>query len=1436
VNKTLKHWLETTPRRLDTLIVGALLLFNLFVLVFTSLVLMASRQQYEQRAYEMTDSTVDAVDRSLVGMVYSVDLALQGVVDELERELAQRRRDPRAINAVIARYQARVPAIEAIRVAAADGVVHYGKGVAEAGDPNWADRDYFRYLREHPAAGLQITSARLGRISKLPVVVFARSFRDPAGRFAGVVSAPIELATLQQMLSRFRLGEYGTVVLRDADLGLVVRHPQATGESYGQIGNRNVSVELRSRIAAGDLQGSFHTQSASDRHERIVAYRRVEATAMTIIASQRVDDYLAGWYAEARRALAGVLVFVLFSCAVGVLALRLLVRMQREGQRNRLYLLQASDGIHILDQHGKLVEASEQFCRMLGYERAELIGRCVTEWDVEWPADYLLNERFPLMLRQQLADPMETRHRRKDGSVIEVEISSVGFEADGERFLYAASRDIGERRRQQALLASQEARLRESEELYRQLLDNLPTGILHYDPQLKVTYTNRRFEEIMALPPGQVVGLDCHSLRDQGPMVALQAALAGEPGYFEGRYTATHSDRSLWASMSCAPVRDLDGQVTGGIAIIDDITERTESAALERRLRDSLISLNRIAASLHLPVAQQLQQALELGRSHFELAFAMLGEIGGTHYRIVAHVGTGEALYDGAAFDFVPSLCRLTFDGGEVLAIADLEQTGLDTHPCCAAFVPRAYIGAPLTVAGHGYGTVCFCAPTPFGREFDSADREFVGLLARWIGSVLEREQARQQLAASEASLQAIVDNEPECVMVVANDGTVLQMNRAGLAMLEVESVEEVNARGLLDFIAPESREAFVEFNRRVVRGENGALEFALVGAHGTRRWLDTHATPLRDQHGEITALLGVTRDMSAVRAHQQQLEFLAHYDALTKLPNRALLSDRMAQALVLSRRNHHLTAVCYLDLDGFKAINDAFGHEAGDALLVEVAQRLRDTVRASDTVARLGGDEFVLLLVGVESRDECERTVDRVLRALAAPIRLDDRECYVSGSIGITVFPDDDNDPDTLLRHADLAMYSAKQAGKNRHLRYDASGDHRALARRETARAVIEGLDGGEFQLHYQPIVDLRERRVLAFEGLLRWLHPQAGMLLPGEFLPNVIDSETGLVLERWVLSEGMRQLVQWRAAGITQRLALNVSGSYLLSSSFVEELGALLAAHPELDPAALSIEVLEATVVGETEALIGIFQRCRQLGVEMTIDDFGSGYSTLANFRRLPADTLKVDQSLVHSLLGNHDDLAVVDSVVALALAFKRKLIAEGIETPEVALLLMTLGCPVGQGFGIARPMPAAAVPHWLRQFDAESAQTPPPTIYSRDDIPLLLVQIDHRLWVKRFCDWLERPDDAPLPQLDPQACDFGRWLAGNDAQRYRQLDAFPAVLELHEQIHELARYFVDNCFDGRRDEMSGQLPAVFELRDLLLQRLQLLQEQVAAAKVAI
>jgi hypothetical protein len=204
------------------------------------------------------------------------------------------------------------------------------------------------------------------------------------------------------------------------------------------------------------------------------------------------------------------------------------------------------------------------------------------------------------------------------------------------------------------------------------------------------------------------------------------------------------------------------------------------------------------------------------------------------------------------------------------------------------------------------------------------------------------------------------------------------------------------------------------------------------------------------------------------------------------------------------------------------------------------------------------------------------------------------------------------------------------------------------------------------------------------------------------------------------------------------------------------------------------------------------------------------------------------------VHSLLGNHEDLAVVDSVVALALAFKRKLIAEGIEMQEVALLLMTLGCPVGQGFGIARPMPAAAVPHWLRQFDAESAQMPPPTIYGRDDIPLLLVQIDHRLWVKRFCDWLERPDDAPLPQLDSQTCDFGRWLAGNDARRYRQFDAFPAVLELHERIHELARYFVDNCLDGRRDEMRSQLPAIFDVRDRLLKQLEALQVECAALRV--
>ncbi|MBV1789815.1 diguanylate cyclase [Marinobacterium sp. D7] len=597
--------------------------------------------------------------------------------------------------------------------------------------------------------------------------------------------------------------------------------------------------------------------------------------------------------------------------------------------------------------------------------------------------------------------------------------------------------DNSERKRAEEALLQSQIQLRQSEERYRLLLSNSPVGILHFDRNLAVTYVNQRFAEIMQVPHDYMIGLDCHRLNDKRILPALQSAVGGERSNYEGRYVTSYAGVELWVSMACAPVTSESGDILGGIAMIEDITARKRIEADELRQREGLAALNEVAALSHLPLKEQLRKALQIGNRHFGLSFGIVSEVQNEVYRVMVQVSPADTLVDGQCFQLGDTYCDITLESEDVVAVSTMADSVHRHHPCYTLFQLEAYIGAPIRVAGQVYGTVNFSAPERYAREFDGGDREFMRLLARWIGSAIEHDQRRYALVASEERLKTIIENEPECVKVIAGDGEVLQMNRAGLNMLEVAGLDEVNRVGVTSFVVPEYREAFEDLNLRVLAGETGSLEFRLTGKRGHTRWLDTHAAPLRDADGKVTAVLSVTRDISLLKEHQQRLEYLAHYDGLTGLPNRTLLGDRMMQAVARARRKGSEFALCYLDLDGFKEVNDAKGHNTGDQVLKSISSRLLSVLRETDTVARLGGDEFVLLLSDIRNRQECEITIERILAEISQPVLIQGHPCLVSGSIGITLYPEDDNDPDTLLRHADQAMYAAKQGGKNRYSFY---------------------------------------------------------------------------------------------------------------------------------------------------------------------------------------------------------------------------------------------------------------------------------------------------------------------------------------------------------------------------------------------------------------
>ncbi|MGY2196917.1 putative bifunctional diguanylate cyclase/phosphodiesterase [Pseudomonas gingeri] len=496
--------------------------------------------------------------------------------------------------------------------------------------------------------------------------------------------------------------------------------------------------------------------------------------------------------------------------------------------------------------------------------------------------------------------------------------------------------------------------------------------------------------------------------------------------------------------------------------------------------------------------------------------------------------------------------------------------------------------------------------------------------------------------------------------------------------------------------------EFFSEMWRTIALGRVWKGEVCNRAKDGSLYWVDSTMVPLLDEEtGRVRKYMSIRFDVSEKLRLLHTLQWRVGHDVLTGLPNRAFLSDLLNQALEFSRREHIPLAVCMLDLDGFKAVNDGYGHASGDALLVEVAARLRGIMRGEDVVARLSGDEFVLILRYVRDSQELHAALQRVLLAISAPYSLLGQDIHVCASIGVTLFPNDNEDADTLLRHADQAMYLAKQGGRNRFHLFDVSQDQEVKATHQSVELMRHALAGDELRLVYQPKVNMRTGTVVGFEALVRWESPHKGLLEPHEFLPLVAQTDVIIEVGEWVIDRVMAQMQVWLQAGHNWPVSLNIAARHFQRGDFVERLRALLTRHAEVPPQMLDLEIIESVAIENIQRVSQCLRACQALGVRFSLDDFGTGYSSLSYLKRMPTQTIKIDRSFVRDILHDKDDLALTTAVISLARAFGREVIAEGLETAEHGRLLMNLGCDVAQGYFIARPMAADEVPDWVAGF---------------------------------------------------------------------------------------------------------------------------------------
>lgn len=581
-----------------------------------------------------------------------------------------------------------------------------------------------------------------------------------------------------------------------------------------------------------------------------------------------------------------------------------------------------------------------------------------------------------------------------------------------------------------------------------------------------------------------------------------------------------------------------------------------------------------------------------------------------------------------------------------------------------------------------------------------------VAIIAAFLMGTIRKDKVR--VKESEEALLGFITSANDLIFSVDSNGTILYANQTFIKLLSGEQAESSYSLNLYDLVNSDARSQLEDMVTSVLESSHPAhidVSFTTSGKQPVDVEMSLTSGVLG---GGSSTVWGVCRDITERKRAQSALYSLAHHDILTGLPNRVLLEDRLVQAKALAHRQHTGFAVLFLDLDRFKIINDTLGHAIGDELLRMVASRLQRTLRETDTVARIGGDEFIVVLANTGIREDVLLLADKIMKSLALPFHLRDHELFVTTSLGGCMYPEDDLDTESMMKKADIAMYHAKALGRNNFQFYDNRMDQNASRRFVISNSLRKGLENHEFRLYYQPKVDVSSGRIVAMEALVRWDHPEMGLLSPLEFIQ--LAEENGLIVQlgEWVLREACRQNVQWHNEGITGlRVAVNLSGYQLQHKSLLSSVRDILA-ETGISPDNLEFEITESVIMQNPDYAVSILSAITDLGIHISIDDFGTGYSSLAHLKRFSVNTLKIDKSFVRDVSLNSADAAIATAIIAMGNSLNLNIIAEGIETQEQYDFFKENNCGQVQGFLFSRPLPSDEFIKVLKQNIADTGNT--------------------------------------------------------------------------------------------------------------------------------
>ena len=816
--------------------------------------------------------------------------------------------------------------------------------------------------------------------------------------------------------------------------------------------------------------------------------------------------------------------------------------------------------------------------------------------------------------------------------------------------------------------------LRESEENLKITLHSIGDAVIATDAQGRVTRMNPVAESLSGWtlekardrPLAEVFRIINASTRTPIADPVQQVMSTGQViGLADQTVLISKDQTERQIADSAAPIRNAANEIVGVVLVFSDVTEKYQA---EQALRESESRFreifNAVSDAIFIHDAQS-GQILDVNRSMCEM-------YGHTH---------AQALECGPAdlsFDTPP------YSTAEVMEFIQAART---KGPQSFDWLARTRDGRPLW--------------TSVSLKF-----AHIGSEERLLAVV--RDVSERKVSESKLVLAASVfDHAREGIAITNADGTIIDINEA-FTRITGYSREDTIGQNPRILSSGRQEETFYKsmWNALTTQGHwSGEVWNRRKDGQVYAELLTISA--VRDAHGATQQYVGLFSDITTIKEQQRQLEHIAHFDALTHLPNRLLLADRLQQAMAQAQRRDQKVAVAYLDLDGFKGVNDHYGHDVGDQLLIHLATAMKDTLREGDTLARLGGDEFVAVLIDLDGIESCVPMLTRLLDAAAAPVPLAEVVLQGSASIGVTFYPQaKEIEADQLLRQSDQAMYQAKLAGKNRYHVFDADHDSSLRGHHESLERIRLALMQDEFVLYYQPKVNMHSGQVIGAEALIRWQHPEKGLLAPNTFLPVIEDHPLAVEVGEWVIDTALAQIEEWHAIGLDLSVSVNIGARQLQQTDFVARLQAILAKHTKVSPTSLELEVLETSAVEDMAQVSQVIEDCHQMGVKFALDDFGTGYSSLTYLKRLRVALLKIDQSFVRDMLVDPEDLAILEGVIGLAAAFKRDVIAEGVETVEHGTALLHLGCKLAQGYGIARPMPPEQLPAWVVSWEPDDA----------------------------------------------------------------------------------------------------------------------------------